>query len=51
LLTLFIFFGSLTFGNGTEPAKVKPANYFPAMHKNTAYGQAFCHEIKKGVNE
>jgi len=50
LFTLFIFFGSLTLGYGAEPIKLKFANYFPVIHKNTAYGQAFCDEIKKRTN-
>lgn len=50
LFTLFIFFGSLTLGYAAEPIKLKFANYFPVIHKNTAFGQAFCDEIKKRTN-
>ncbi len=50
LVTLVIFFGSLTLGYGAEPIKLKFANYFPVIHKNTAFGQAFCDEIKKRTN-
>jgi len=50
LFTLFIFLGSLTLGYGAEPIKLKFANYFPVIHKNTAFGQAFCDEIKKRTN-
>lgn len=47
LLALLLFFGSLTLGYGAEPIKLKFANYFPVIHKNTVFGQAFCDEIKK----
>jgi TRAP-type C4-dicarboxylate transport system substrate-binding protein len=47
LLALLLFFGSLTLGYAAEPIKLKFANYFPVIHKNTVFGQAFCDEIKK----
>jgi TRAP-type C4-dicarboxylate transport system substrate-binding protein len=47
LLALLLFFGSLTLGYAAEPIKLKFANYFPVIHKNTLFGQAFCDEIKK----
>jgi TRAP-type C4-dicarboxylate transport system substrate-binding protein len=47
LLALLLFFGSLTIGYSAEPIKLKFANYFPVIHKNTVFGQAFCDEIKK----
>jgi TRAP-type C4-dicarboxylate transport system substrate-binding protein len=37
----------LTLGYAAEPIKLKFANYFPVIHKNTVFGQAFCDEIKK----
>ncbi len=47
LLALLLFFGSLALGYAAEPIKLKFANYFPVIHKNTVFGQAFCDEIKK----
>jgi TRAP-type C4-dicarboxylate transport system substrate-binding protein len=47
LLALLLFCGSLTLGYAAEPIKLKFANYFPVIHKNTVFGQAFCDEIKK----
>ncbi len=35
---------------GAETIKLKFANYFPVIHKNTAIGQQFCDEIKKRTN-
>ena len=50
LLALLLFFGSLTLGYAAEPIKLKFANYFPVIHKNTVFGQAFCDEVKKRTN-
>jgi TRAP-type transport system periplasmic protein len=50
LLALLFFVGSLTSGYAAEPIKLKFANYFPVIHKNTVFGQAFCDEIKKRTN-
>jgi TRAP-type C4-dicarboxylate transport system substrate-binding protein len=47
LLALLLFCGFLTLGYAAEPIKLKFANYFPVIHKNTVFGQAFCDEIKK----
>jgi TRAP-type transport system periplasmic protein len=44
LLFLFGFSAPLY---GAEVIKLKFANYFPVVHKNTAFGQEFCDEIKK----
>jgi TRAP-type C4-dicarboxylate transport system substrate-binding protein len=47
LLVVLLLFGSWTLSDAAEPIKLKFANYFPVIHKNTAFGQAFCDEIKK----
>ncbi len=44
---LLVFLGSFTTAYGAETIKLKFANYFPVVHKNTAFGQEFCDEIKK----
>ena len=47
LLVVLLLLGSWTLSGAAEPIKLKFANYFPVIHKNTAFGQAFCDEIKK----
>jgi len=47
LLVALLILGSWTLSDAAEPIKLKFANYFPVIHKNTAFGQAFCDEIKK----
>jgi TRAP-type C4-dicarboxylate transport system substrate-binding protein len=45
VLALILCVSSVSYG--AEPIKLKFANYFPVIHKNTALGQSFCDEIKK----
>jgi TRAP-type transport system periplasmic protein len=47
LMALLLILGFSVVSQGAEPIKLKFANYFPVIHKNTVFGQAFCDEIKK----
>ena len=46
-VALVLLLGISAAGYAAEPIKLKFANYFPVIHKNTALGQLFCDEIKK----
>jgi TRAP-type transport system periplasmic protein len=50
LAILLLFLGSFATSYAAEPIKLKFANYFPVVHKNSAIGQEFCEEIKKRTN-
>jgi TRAP-type C4-dicarboxylate transport system substrate-binding protein len=47
VLAILLFFSLAGAGSAAEPIKLKFANYFPVVHKNTALGKEFCDEIKK----
>lgn len=46
-VALVLLLGISAAGYAAEPIKLKFANYFPVIHKNTVLGQLFCDEIKK----
>jgi TRAP-type C4-dicarboxylate transport system substrate-binding protein len=50
VLAAVLLLGSSATAYGAETIKLKFANYFPVIHKNTAIGQQFCEEIKKRTN-
>lgn len=47
VLALLLVFGTSAVSYAADPIKLKFANYFPVVHKNTAFGQEFADEIKK----
>jgi TRAP-type C4-dicarboxylate transport system substrate-binding protein len=47
VLALLLVFGTSAVSYAADPIKLKFANYFPVVHKNTAFGQEFSDEIKK----
>jgi TRAP-type transport system periplasmic protein len=47
VLALLLSSGIFSVTSAAEPIKLKFANCFPVVHKNTAIGQQFCDEIKK----
>ena len=47
VLAMLIFFSMIGAGAAAEQIKLKFANYFPVVHRNTALGKEFCDEIKK----
>ena len=44
---LLFFFGFIGVSQAADQIKLKFANYFPVVHKNTVLGKEFCDEIKK----
>jgi TRAP-type C4-dicarboxylate transport system substrate-binding protein len=44
---LLLLLGSFAMTYAAEPIKLKFANYFPVVHKNTPFAKEFCDEIKK----
>ena len=48
VLAILLFFVLAGMSSAAEPQyRLKFANYFPVVHKNTALGKEFCDEIKK----
>ena len=47
VLAILVFLGFIGTGLAADPIKLKFANYFPVVHKNTVFGKEFADEIKK----
>jgi TRAP-type transport system periplasmic protein len=47
VLAILLFLGFIGTGSAADPIKLKFANYFPVMHKNTVFGKEFADEIRK----